>query len=41
MYENLGSQFYKTITKIQSRSDALDNPWAVINFLTILGVSEI
>ena len=37
MYENSGSQFLRTITGIQSGTDAFDES---MTFLTILGVTE-
>ena len=40
MYENAGSQFFRTTTRIQSGPDAFDESRFVITFLTILGVME-
>ena len=34
------TQFFRTTNGIQSRSDALDASRFVVNFLTILGVTE-
>ena len=36
-----GTQFFRNTNGIQSRSDALDESRFVVNFLTILGVTEI
>ena len=41
MYESSGSQFFRTITGIQSGPDAFDESRFVMAFLTILGVMEI
>ena len=41
MYENSGSQFFRTTTGIQSEPHALDESRFVMIFLTILGVMEI
>ena len=41
MYESSGSQFFRTITGIQSGSDAFDKSRLVMIFLTILGVTEV
>ena len=41
MYESSGSQFFRTITGIQSGPDAFDESRFVMTFLTILGVTEI
>ena len=41
MYKSSGSEFFRTITGIQSRPDALDKSRFVITFPTILGVTEI
>ena len=41
MYENSGSQFFRTTTGIQSGPDAFDESRFVMTFLTILGVMEI
>ena len=41
MYKSSGSEFFRTITGIQSKSDALDKSRFVITFPTILGVTEI
>ena len=41
MYENPGSQFFRTTTGIQSGPDAFDESRFVMTFLTILGVMEI
>ena len=40
MYESSGSQFFRTITGIQSGPDAFDESRLVMTFLTILGVTE-
>ena len=40
MYENSGSQFFRTATRIQSRPDAFDESRFVMTFLTILGVMQ-
>ena len=41
MYESSGSQFFRTTTGIISGPDAFDESWFVMNFLTILEVTEI
>ena len=41
MYGSSGSQFFRTTTVIQSGPDVLDESRFVMNFLTILGVTEI
>ena len=41
MYESSGSQFFRTITGIQSGPDALDESRFAMTFLIILGVMEI
>ena len=41
MYENSGSQFFRTTTQIQSRPDAFDESRFVMTFLIIVGVTEI
>ena len=41
LYESSGSQFFRTITGIQSGPDAFDESRFVMTFLTILGVTEI
>ena len=41
MYESSGSQFFRTITGIQSGPDAFDESRFIMTFLTILGVMEI
>ena len=41
MKESLGSQFYRTTTRIQSGPDAFDKSKFIMTFLTILGVTEI
>ena len=41
MYENSGSQFFRTTTGIQSGPDAFDESRFVMTFLTILRVMEI
>ena len=41
MYENSGSQFFRTTTRIQSGPDAFDESRFVMTCLTILGVKEI
>ena len=41
MYESSGSQFFRTITGIQSGPDVFDESRFVMTFLTILGVTEI
>ena len=41
MYESSGSQFFRTITVIQSRPNTFDESRFVMTFLTILGVTEI
>ena len=41
MYESSGSQFFRTTTGIQSRSDAFDESRFVMTYLTILGVMDI
>ena len=41
MYENSGSQFFGTTTRIQSGPDAFDESRFVMTFSTILGVMEI
>ena len=41
MYENSGSQFFRTTTGIQSGPDAFDESWFVMTFSTILKVKEI
>ena len=41
MYECSGSQFFRTITEIQSGPDAFDESRFVMTFLTILRVMEI
>ena len=41
MYENSGSQFFRTTTEIQSGPDTFDESRFVMTFLTILGVTEI
>ena len=41
MKENSGSQFFRTITGIQSGPDAFDESRFVMTFLTILGLTEI
>ena len=41
MCESSGSQFFRTITGIQSGPDAFDKSRFVMTFLTILGVTEI
>ena len=40
MYECSGSQFFRTITEIQSGPDAFDESRFVMTFLTILRVME-
>ena len=40
MYESSGSQFFRTITGIQSRPDAFHESRLVMTFLTIVGVAE-
>ena len=41
VYENSGSQFFKTTTGKQSGPDVFDESRFVLTFLTILGVTEI
>ena len=41
MYESSDSQFFRTITAVQSGQDAFDETRFVMTFLTILGVMEI
>ena len=41
MYESSGSQFFKSITVMQSGPGAFDESRFVMTFLTILGVTEI
>ena len=41
MYESSGSQFFRTITGIQSGPDAFDESRFVMTFLTIVGVIDI
>ena len=41
MCESSGSQFFKTITGIQSGPDAFDESRFAMTFLTILGIMEI
>ena len=41
MFENSGSQFFRTTTGIQSGPDAFDESRLIMTFLTILGVMEI
>ena len=41
MYESSGSQFFRTTTEIQSGLDTFDVPKFIMNFLTILWVTEI
>ena len=41
MYKNSGSQFFRTTTGIQLRSDAFDESRFIMTILTILGVTEI
>ena len=41
MYESSGSQYFRTTTGIQSRSDAFDETSFVKSFFTILGVTVI
>ena len=41
MYESLGSQFFRTTTRIQSGPDAFDESRFIMTFLIILGVMEI
>ena len=41
MYENSGSQFFRTTTRVQSGIDAFDESRFVMTFLTILCVTEI
>ena len=41
MYESLGSQFYRTTTRMQSGPDAFDDSRFVMTFLTTLGGMEI
>ena len=41
MHESSGSQFFRTTTGIQSGPDAFNESRFVMNFLTILGVTEI
>ena len=41
MFDSTGSQFFRTITAIQSGPDAFDESRLIITFLTILGVMEI
>ena len=41
MYESSGSQFFRTTTGIQSGPDAFDESRFFMNFLTILGNTEI
>ena len=41
MYESLGSQFFRTITGIQSGPNTFDESRFVVTFLSILGVTEI
>ena len=38
MYEGLGSQFFRTTTAIESRSNAFDKSRLVMTYLTNLGV---
>ena len=41
MYESSGSQFFRTNTAVQPVPDTFDESRFVMNFLTILGVTEI
>ena len=41
MYENSGSQFFRTTTGIQSEPYNFDKSRFVMTFLTILGVTEV
>ena len=41
MYESSGSQFFRTTIEIQSGPDAFDESRFIINFFTILKVTEI
>ena len=41
MYESSDSQFFRTITAVQSGQDGFDESRFVMTFLTILGVMEI
>ena len=41
MYENSGSQFFRTTTEIKSRPDIFDKSKFAMILLTILGVMEI
>ena len=41
MYESSGSQFFRTITGIQSGPDAFNKSRLGITFLTNLGVTEV
>ena len=41
MYENSGSQFFRTTTGIQSGPDAFGKSRFIMTYLTILGVTEI
>ena len=40
MYENSGSQFFRTTTRIQLGPDAFDEATFVMTFLTIVRVTE-
>ena len=40
MYERSGSQFFRSTTGIQSRTDAFEKSRLIMNFLTNLGVTE-
>ena len=41
MYENSGSQFFRTTTQIQSRPDDFDESRFAMTFLITVGVTEI
>ena len=41
MYEGSGSQIFRTTTGIQSPRDAFGDSRFVMNFLTILGITEL
>ena len=40
-FKSSGSQFFRTITGIQSGSDVFDKSRLILTFLTILGVAKI
>ena len=40
MYESSGSQFFTTITGIQSRPDTFAKSWLIMTFLTNLAITE-